>query len=189
MLTEKRFFPTNAGGTGSATMKHVLLTICLAGATACAAMTGSKTSLDLPPSAQGTVVDVAAKDGRFNTLVAALKAAGLVEALAAEGPFTVFAPTDDAFAALPAGTVENLLKPESKDQLIRLLKHHVVTGNVTGEDLAGLIEAATLGGTTFAIEAADGNVAVGGSKIVAADVGATNGVIHVVEKVMMPADI
>ena len=163
-------------------MKRILLTLFLAGVTACA--TSGAGSM---PSGTGTVVDIAAADGRFGTLVAAIKAAGLAEALAADGPFTVFAPTDDAFKALPEGTVDSLLKPENKDQLIRILTHHVVSGQVTAEDAAGLNEAATMAGTTIAIDANEGGVMIGGAKVVDADVKGTNGIIHVVDKVILPA--
>lgn len=167
-------------------MKRILLTVCLAGLAACASMSGAGVQTTAKP---GTVVDVAAKDGRFNTLVTAINAAGLAEALSAEGPFTVFAPTDDAFAALPKGTVESLLKPEAKDKLTMILKHHVVTGKITAEDIAGLSEAATMAGTTLGINTDDGSVMVGGAKVVVADVMGTNGVIHVVEKVILPTDM
>ena len=169
-------------------MKRILLTVCLAGATACASTQGPGSGPASSMATKGTIVDVAASDGRFTTLVAAVQAAGLAEALSGEGPFTVFAPTDDAFKALPAGTVDSLLKPENKDKLVQILQHHVVSGKVTAEMVTGLSEAATLGGTTLGIEAADGAVTVGGSKVIVADVMGSNGVIHVVDKVILPAE-
>ena len=132
------------------------------------------------------VVDTAIASGDFTTLVAALTAAELADDLKAPGPFTVFAPNDAAFKALPAGTVEELLKPENKAKLVSLLQHHVVTGEITAADVkAGEVQ--TLGGTTVAIDVAeDGTVLYGGSKVVTTDVDAKNGVIHVIEAVAMP---
>ena len=137
-------------------------------------------------SAPGDIVDVAASNGSFNTLVAAVKAAGLVDALKADGPLTVFAPTDDAFAALPAGTVENLLKPENVEQLKAILLYHVVSGKVMSTDLSGTNVAQTLQGATIEIVAGSGGVTVNGANVVAADVAASNGVIHVIDAVLLP---
>ncbi|MDA1071958.1 MAG: fasciclin domain-containing protein [Proteobacteria bacterium] len=134
----------------------------------------------------GDIVEVAAADGRFTTLVAAIEAAGLVETLQGEGPFTVFAPTDEAFAALPEGTVEDLLKPENRDTLVAVLTYHVVPGKVMSSDIAGQeMEVATVQGSTVEIDAMDG-VMVDGAHVIIADVDASNGVIHVIDAVIMP---
>jgi len=133
------------------------------------------------------IVDTAVSNGSFNTLIAAVKAAGLVETLKGDGPFTVFAPTDEAFAKLPAGTVENLLKPENKDQLVAVLTYHVVPGKVMSGDIAGKkLEAATAQGTNLDIDASGNAVKVDGATVVAADVEASNGVIHVIDTVVLP---
>lgn len=132
------------------------------------------------------IVDTAVAAGQFTTLAAALEAAGLVETLKGEGPFTVFAPTDEAFAALPAGTVEDLLKPENKDMLTAVLTYHVVPGKVMAADVAGMSEATTVNGAPVAIEAMDGAVKVGGASVVTPDIAASNGVIHVIDTVIMP---
>lgn len=131
------------------------------------------------------IVDMAVAAGSFGTLAAALGAAGLVDALKGEGPFTVFAPTDDAFAKLPAGTVETLLKPENKEQLVAILKYHVVAGKVLAADVAGLEKAATLLGKDVKIDTEDG-VKVGGATVTATDILASNGVIHVIDSVILP---
>ena len=133
------------------------------------------------------IVDTAAAAGSFDTLLAAAGAAGLVDALKGEGPLTVFAPTDAAFAALPEGTVESLLLPENKDQLAAILKLHVIAGAaVTSDQLAGQqITAETLNGTV-SIDGTNG-VMVNGANVVTADVAASNGVIHVIDKVLLPA--
>ena len=133
------------------------------------------------------IVDVAVANGSFTTLVAAVKAAGLVETLKGEGPFTVFAPTDEAFAALPEGTVESLLKPENRDKLTAVLTYHVVPGKVMASDVVKLSSAKTVEGSEAAIEVKDGSVYVDGAKVVKADVPASNGVIHVIDKVILPA--
>jgi len=154
-------------------------------------LVGSLAFLMVPQAA--TAADPAAKDivgtavaaGSFKTLAAALKAAGLVEALQGPGPFTVFAPTDEAFAKLPAGTVETLLKPENRDQLVAVLKYHVVAGKVTSDQVVKLKEAATLGGQTVKIDATSG-VKINDASVVKADVPATNGVIHVIDRVLLP---
>jgi uncharacterized surface protein with fasciclin (FAS1) repeats len=131
------------------------------------------------------IVDTAVAAGDFTTLVAAVKAAGLVDTLKGEGPFTVFAPTDAAFAALPEGTVEMLLMPENKDQLVSILTYHVVPGAVMSSDLTEGMTAATVQGATvtFTLE---GGAKVNDATITAADIAASNGVIHVIDKVIMP---
>ena len=137
--------------------------------------------------AQADIVETAIAAGDFNTLVAAVQAADLVETLQGDGPFTVFAPTDAAFEALPAGTVEDLLKPENKDQLVSVLTYHVVPGKVMSSDLAGkALEASTVQGSTVAIDATGEGVTVDGASVVAADVQASNGVIHVIDAVILP---
>ncbi len=133
------------------------------------------------------IVDTAMSTGTFNTLVTAVKAAGLVDTLKGDGPFTVFAPTDEAFAKLPAGTVESLLKPENKDKLVEVLTYHVVPGKVRSKDLAGkAVSPATVQGSTVDIDATKGGVTVDGAKVISADVMASNGVIHVIDKVILP---
>lgn len=136
----------------------------------------------------GTVVEVAASNPDFSTLVAAIKAAGLVDALNGKGPFTVFAPTNAAFAALPAGTVEDLLKPENKAKLTAILTYHVLPAKIASSALAGklLTSPATLQGGTLAVDGTKG-VKINNAMVTAADVKASNGVIHVIDKVLMPA--
>ncbi len=131
------------------------------------------------------IVDVAAGNDDFSTLVAAIQAAGLVDTLKGDGPFTVFAPTNAAFAALPAGTVENLLKPENREQLVAILTYHVVPGKVMAADVVGLTEAATVNGATISIDTSDG-VKVDNANVTATDIKASNGVIHVIDAVIMP---
>ena len=132
------------------------------------------------------IVDTAVAAGSFKTLAAALKAAGLVEALKGDGPFTVFAPTDEAFAKLPKGTVEELLKPENKEKLVAVLKYHVVPGKVLAADVVKLTEAKTVQGGKVTIIVKDGTVLVDGAKVVKTDVTASNGVIHVIDSVILP---
>jgi uncharacterized surface protein with fasciclin (FAS1) repeats len=132
------------------------------------------------------IVDTAVSAGQFTTLVAAVQAAGLVDVLKSEGPFTVFAPTDEAFAALPEGTVENLLKPENKDQLIAVLTYHVVPGKIMSADIAGkTAEVATVQGSTLSVDATNG-VKVDNATVVTADIETDNGVIHVIDQVVLP---
>jgi uncharacterized surface protein with fasciclin (FAS1) repeats len=132
------------------------------------------------------IVDTAIAAGQFGTLVAAVQAAGLVDTLKGEGPFTVFAPTDAAFAALPEGTVENLLKPENKDQLIAVLTYHVVPGAVMSGDISGKkLEVATVQGSNVSIDATMG-VKVDNATVVSADIETSNGVIHVIDMVILP---
>jgi len=133
----------------------------------------------------GDIVAVAVGAGSFNTLVAAVTAAGLVETLQGEGPFTVFAPTDEAFANLPAGTVEDLLKPENKEKLVAILTYHVVPAKVMAADVT-TSEAPTVNGKPLSIVVADGKVTVGNATVIATDVAAKNGVIHVVDAVLLP---
>ena len=132
------------------------------------------------------IVDTAIAAGSFETLVAAVQAAGLEQTLRGDGPFTVFAPTDAAFAALPEGTVESLLKPENKDQLVAILTYHVLSGKTKSKDLAGkTLDAATVNGAELAIDATDG-VKVGDANVVKADIWTSNGVIHVIDSVLLP---
>jgi uncharacterized surface protein with fasciclin (FAS1) repeats len=132
------------------------------------------------------IVDTAVAAGSFETLVAAVQAAGLVETLKGEGPFTVFAPTDEAFAKLPAGTLEDLLKPESKDTLTSILTYHVVPGKVMAADVVGLDSATTVNGEDLSIEVEGDTVMVDGAAVVQADIECSNGVIHVIDSVIMP---
>ncbi len=132
------------------------------------------------------IVDTAVAAGNFKTLAAALKAAGLIEALKGEGPFTVFAPTDEAFKKLPEGTVEMLLKPENKAKLTAILKYHVVSGKVMAADVIKLKEAKTLQGDMVKIAVDDGKVKINGANVVTPDVKASNGVIHVIDAVILP---
>jgi uncharacterized surface protein with fasciclin (FAS1) repeats len=132
------------------------------------------------------IVGLAIGNENLSTLVAAVKAAGLVETLQGDGPFTVFAPTNEAFAALPAGTVENLLKPENKDQLVAILTYHVVAGKVLSTDLKNGQKAGTVNGANITVMLANGKAMINEATVVAADVMATNGVVHVIDKVILP---
>jgi len=132
------------------------------------------------------IVDTAVAAGSFNSLVAAIQAAGLAETLKGEGPFTVFAPTDEAIAKLPEGTVENLLKPENKDQLAAILTYHVVPGKVMAADVVKLKSARTVLGKDVAIRAADGKVMINDANVFATDIETSNGVIHVIDSVILP---
>jgi uncharacterized surface protein with fasciclin (FAS1) repeats len=132
------------------------------------------------------IVDTAVGAGQFNTLAAALEAADLIGTLKGEGPFTVFAPTDEAFAKLPEGTVENLLKPENRDQLTAILTYHVVAGKVYASDVVKLQAATTVNGSDVAIEVKDGGVRIDNANVIKTDIGASNGVIHVIDAVILP---
>jgi uncharacterized surface protein with fasciclin (FAS1) repeats len=136
--------------------------------------------------AEMTIVEVAAGNSDFSTLVAAVKAAGLVDVLSGEGPYTVFAPTNAAFAKLPAGTVESLLKPENKDQLIAVLTYHVVSGKVMAADVVALESAETVQGESVSISVSDSGVMVDSANIVMTDIEASNGVVHVIDRVILP---
>lgn len=137
-------------------------------------------------AAEKDIVDTAVGAGSFKTLVAAVKAAGLVETLKGEGPFTVFAPTDEAFAKLPKGTVEDLLKPENKKKLVAVLTYHVVPGKVMAKDVVGLKEAKTVQGSSAKITVADGKVKIDAANVVKTDIVTSNGVIHVIDSVILP---
>ena len=139
-------------------------------------------------AAEKDIVDTAVAAGQFKTLAAALGAAGLVDTLKGKGPFTVFAPTDAAFAKLPAGTVDMLLKPENKAKLVAILTYHVVPGNVTAADVVKLKEAKTVNGAMVNIKVDGSNVMINGAKVTAADIVASNGVIHVIDAVLMPPE-
>jgi uncharacterized surface protein with fasciclin (FAS1) repeats len=132
------------------------------------------------------IVATAVGAGQFNTLVAAVKAAGLVETLQGPGPFTVFAPTDAAFAKLPAGTIESLLTPEAKAKLVSVLTYHVVSGKVMASDVVKLTEAPTVQGQKVSIDTTDG-VKVNGANVIATDIACDNGVIHVIDAVILPS--
>lgn len=154
--------------------------------TIAAATLGLAMTASLAAAADKDIVDTAVGAGSFTTLVAAVQAAGLVDTLKGEGPFTVFAPTDAAFAALPAGTVENLLRPENKDQLVAVLTYHVLAGKVMSGDIAGqTLSPATVQGSTVDIDATSG-VKIDGATVTTADIEASNGVIHVIDAVILP---
>lgn len=132
------------------------------------------------------IVDTAVAAGKFNTLAAALTAADLVDTLKGDGPFTVFAPTDAAFAKLPEGTVENLLKPENREQLVSILTYHVVAGKVYAADVVKLTSATTVNGSDVSIKVADGGVSIDNANVIMTDIKASNGVIHVIDTVILP---
>ena len=137
-------------------------------------------------SGEMDIVDTAVAAGNFSTLAAALDAADLIPTLKGDGPFTVFAPTDEAFAKLPAGTVESLLKPENRNQLVAILTYHVVAGKVMAKDFVNLSEATTVNGSDISIMVEDGKVRINDATVIAADVATSNGVIHVVDTVILP---
>ncbi|MFO0936400.1 MAG: fasciclin domain-containing protein [Gemmataceae bacterium] len=132
------------------------------------------------------IVDTAVSAGKFKTLAAALKAADLVDALKGTGPFTVFAPTDEAFAKLPKETLESLLKPENKEKLVAILKYHVVSGKVLAKDVVHLKEAKTLQGSSVKVSVKKGEVSIDGAKVIKTDIETSNGVIHVIDSVIIP---
>lgn len=146
------------------------------------------TSTETEAASTKTIVDVATEAGTFKTLTAALKAAGLDATLEGQGPFTVFAPTDKAFAALPAGTVETLLKPENKDKLVKILTYHVVPGSVLSKDLkSGAVK--TVEGSPVAVKVKSQAVMVNNAKVTSPDIQASNGVIHVIDRVILPPEM
>lgn len=139
-----------------------------------------------PAACKKDIVDTAVEAGNFKTLAAALGAGGLVDTLKSKGPFTVFAPTDEAFAKLPKGTVEDLLKPENKAKLVKILTYHVVPGKVTAADVVKLSSAKTVEGSEVKIAVDGGKVKVDDAQVVKADIGTSNGVIHVIDSVILP---
>ena len=168
-------------------MKAIRLTLVAAAAV----LTASPAVAQDVAYAKGTdmdIVDVAVSAGSFETLVAAVKAAGLVEVLKSDGPFTVFAPTDDAFKALPEGTVTELLKPENKDKLIAILTYHVVPGKVTAADVVELTSVKTVQGQKVSIKTTDKSVMIDGARVLKTDIPASNGVIHVIDAVIIPSE-
>ena len=158
--------------------KTLAVTILLVFLSSTALIASSHTKMD--------IVDTAVKAGSFNTLVAAVQAAGLAETLKGEGPFTVFAPTDDAFAKLPAGTLDDLLKPENKDKLAAILTYHVVSGKVMAKDVMTMKEAKTVNGQSVMVSMEADTVMIDNAKVVQADVECSNGVIHVIDTVILP---
>ena len=185
-------------------MKRTIAAVAVAAGlllTACSSTTSTESSTEASPMAAsapasaaasmpatpGTIVDVASAGADFSTLVAALSAAGLVETLQGPGPFTVFAPTNEAFAALPAGVLDKLLLPENKDTLAKILTYHVVPGKVLAADVTDG-DVATVEGQTVTLSTADG-VTVNGAKVITADVMGSNGVIHVIDAVILPPDV
>jgi uncharacterized surface protein with fasciclin (FAS1) repeats len=168
----------NTGGKKMNSVKKGLLGFALS-----LSIAGAATAESMPNK---DIVDTAVSAGSFNTLVAAVQAAGLVGVLKGEGPLTVFAPTDDAFKKLPAGTVENLLKPENKEKLVSVLKYHVVPGRVTSDQVVGLKSAKTVNGQELRISSKDGGVMIDNARVTATDIAASNGVIHVIDSVVVP---
>ena len=163
-------------------LKLITLAAVVIGVSACSTI--SDKVGDLMPKAD--IVDTAVAAGTFNTLVAAVQSAGLVDTLKGDGPFTVFAPTDEAFGNLPDGTVESLLEEANRDQLVAILTYHVVSGKVMAADLVGqTIDAETVNGQTLAVDGTAG-VTVNGATVITADVEASNGVIHVIDTVLIP---
>ncbi|MEN4012172.1 MAG: fasciclin domain-containing protein [Bellilinea sp.] len=162
------------------------LAACAPAATPAPTMAPTAPPMPTATPAPQTIVDIAVADGRFTTLVAAVQAAELVETLSGEGPFTVFAPTDDAFAKLPAGTLESLLLPENKQQLTDILLYHVVSGSVLAADVLNLSEAETALGEKIAIKVEGGKVFINEAEVIITDIQASNGVIHVIDTVILP---
>lgn len=173
----------------------VLASVALLGASinvmagsACGSSCGSynKEAKSYDKADKPDIVDTAVSAGSFSTLVAAVQAAELVELLKSEGPFTVFAPTDEAFAKLPAGTVDGLLLPENRDQLVAVLKYHVVPGKVAAADVVKLNEATTAQGSAVTIKASDEGVMINDASVVKTDIETSNGIIHVIDSVILP---
>jgi uncharacterized surface protein with fasciclin (FAS1) repeats len=171
----------------AATVLALAPATALAGDHGCTGRIGA-TTVKASYAAERDIVDTAVSAGSFSTLVAAVKAAGLVDTLKGAGPFTVFAPTDAAFAKLPKGTVESLLKPENHDKLVKILTYHVVAGKVLAKDVAALDRATTVEGSDVKIKAGDGKVMINDANVLTTDIGASNGVIHVIDTVLLPTE-
>ena len=159
----------------------------IAGIVATITITGAAVNIGAA-TADKDIVDTAVAAGSFKTLAKALQAADLVDTLKGAGPFTVFAPTDEAFAKLPAGTLDALLKPENRSKLQRILTAHVVAGKVMAADVVKISSAKAVSGETLTVASRAGGVMVGGAKVVKTDVAASNGVIHVIDTVILPED-
>ena len=156
---------------------------------AMAAVVASPLTLGAVSAHASDIVETAIEAGNFNTLVAAVEAAGLVEVLSGDGPFTVFAPTDEAFAALPEGTIEMLLEPENVEQLVAILTYHVVPGEVPASAAAGsVVELETVQGQAVTVDGTGGGVTVDGANVIATDIAADNGIIHVIDAVILPIE-
>jgi uncharacterized surface protein with fasciclin (FAS1) repeats len=164
-------------------MKNQISSLTLAAITALGVAFGVMTAR---AAADKDIIDTAITAGQFNTLAKALNAAGLVQTLKGPGPFTVFAPTDEAFAKLPPGTLESLLKEENKNQLAAILTYHVVSGEVTAADAAKLKQAKTANGKTVRLNVSNGKIMINNATVTSADVPASNGVIHIIDSVMLP---
>ena len=170
----------------------VLTSVLLSLALGCGSSATTSTETSGASSSAGAeaastdIVDTAVGAGSFTTLVAAVQAAGLEETLRSAGPFTVFAPTDAAFAALPAGTLDSLLLPENREQLRSILTYHVVSGRVMASEAAAMTSAPTVQGAAAPIAPVEGGLTIGGARIVTTDIACSNGVIHVIDAVMMP---
>ncbi len=174
-------------------MKHLKLSmamLAIAGMIACGEAPAETEKVEETvvetPAAPATVVDIAVGSADHSTLVAAVTAAGLGETLSGAGPFTVFAPTNAAFSALPAGTLDDLLKPENKEKLASILTYHVVAGKVMSTDLTDGMKATTVNGQEITIGVKEGKVTVNGANVTTADLGAGNGVVHVIDAVILP---
>lgn len=167
-------------------MRKLFLAMLALTLTASAVPSSAKAADADCPTCDKTIVEVAVGAKKFNTLVAAVKAAGLVETLSGAGPFTVLAPTDEAFAKLPAGTVESLLKPENKAKLVKILTYHVIPGKVMAKTVVTLTEAKTVEGSKVNIKVKDGTVMVNKAKVVTTDIECKNGVIHIIDSVLLP---
>ncbi|MEE4172901.1 MAG: fasciclin domain-containing protein [Xanthomonadales bacterium] len=185
----KRFAP-RITGTAQRLWVLSLVSLALLGGTTAQAGHHQEHGASMNTAGQtaGNIVETAAAAGQFETLIAAARAAGLAGALTGEGPLTVFAPTDEAFDALPAGTVETLLKPENRDQLARILQYHVLSGRVGSDQLADGVSVDTLAGEKARITATEGGFAIEGARITATDIDASNGVVHVIDRVILPPE-
>jgi transforming growth factor-beta-induced protein len=167
-------------------MMHTWKQSILAVTVLAAISVGLAMNLAATPTAKKDIVDTAVAAGSFKTLTAAIQAAGLTDTLKGKGPFTVFAPTDDAFAKLPAGTVDNLLKPENKEKLVAILTYHVVPGRITAAQVSKMTEAKTVNGKELAIRTDMGHVMINDATVTKADIECSNGVIHVIDTVLIP---